>query len=108
MQGGLLDTRVTIESQALSQNAIGATIINWVYFAEVWADVEQLSGQELWALAQVKSPVTTRVMIRPVSGLLASMRIVFGARILTIESIVISRKRGDYLEVMCSEGIVNE
>lgn len=108
MRGGLLDTRVTVQTQSLSQNSFGESVITWVDFADVWASVEQLSGRDLWALAQIHSPVTTRVMIRPLSGLLSSMRIVFGSRTLTIESVVISRKRQDYLELMCSEGIVND
>jgi SPP1 family predicted phage head-tail adaptor len=108
MRGGMLDTRVTVQSQALSQNTIGESVITWVDFAEVWASVEQLSGREQWALSQVQSPVTTRVLIRPLPGVLTSMRVVFGTRVLTIESIVRSRKRQDHLELMCSEGIVNE
>jgi SPP1 family predicted phage head-tail adaptor len=108
MRGGMLDTRVTVQSQALSQNSLGESVITWVDFAEVWASVEQLSGRDLWALAQIHSPVTTRVLIRPLTGLLSSMRLVFNSRVLTIESVVLSRKRQDFVELMCSEGIVNE
>jgi SPP1 family predicted phage head-tail adaptor len=104
----MLDTRVTVQSQALSQNSFGESLITWVDFAEVWGSVEQLSGREQWALSQLQSPVTTRVVIRPLSGVRASMRIVFGSRVLTIESVVLSRKRQDHIELICSEGIVNE
>lgn len=108
MRGGALDTRVVIQSQSLSQNEFGESVITWVDFATVWAEVEQLSGRDLWAMQQIHSPVTTRVLIRPLTGLLSSMRVTFGARVLTIEAVIISRKRQDYLELMCSEGIVNE
>lgn len=108
MRGGLLDTRVTVQTQSLTQNSLGESVITWVDYASVWASVEQLSGRDLWALAQIHSPVTTRVLIRPLEGLLSSMRIVFGTRTLTIESVVLSRKREDFIELMCSEGIVND
>jgi SPP1 family predicted phage head-tail adaptor len=108
MKGGSLDTRVTVQAQSLSQNEYGESIITWVEFAVIWASVEQLSGRDRWALEQIHSPVTTRVLIRPLAGLLSSMRIVFGDRTLSIESIVLSRKRQDFVEVMCSEGIVND
>jgi SPP1 family predicted phage head-tail adaptor len=108
MRAGALDTRVLIERQSLTQNDLNESVITWVSFATVWASVEQLSGRELWALQQVQSPITTRVVIRPLTGVLTSMRVSFSDRILTIESVIRSKKRQDWMELMCAEGIVNE
>jgi SPP1 family predicted phage head-tail adaptor len=108
MRAGALDTRAVVQAQSLTQNEFGESVITWVDFATIWAEVEQLSGRELWAMQQVHSPVTTRVRVRPLAGLLPSMRLVFDERVLAIESVVLSRKRKEYVELMCSEGIVND
>ena len=108
MRAGSLDTRVTIQAQSLSHNVFNESVITWVDFKTVWADVKQLSGRELFAMEQIHSPVTSRVVVRPLAGLIASMRVIVGSRTLTIESVVQSHKRSEYVELMCSEGIVNE
>lgn len=73
-------------------------------FAAVWADVTDLSGREFWSAQQVQAEVTTRVRIRYLSGIKATMTIEHGSRTLEIASPPIDPDgRRRELHLMCRE-----
>lgn len=106
---GLLDRRITIQSATITQNAIGEAITSWTNFATVWASVEPISGREFWAMQQVHAEVTVRIRIRYLPGLLPKMRILgTGSKVFNIEAIINPADQNAHLELLCSEGVVNE
>jgi SPP1 family predicted phage head-tail adaptor len=106
---GLLDRRITIQSATITQNAIGEAISTWSNFATVWASVEPISGREFWAMQQVHAEVTVRIRIRYLAGVLPKMRITgSGSKVFNIEAIINPAERNGHLELLCSEGVVNE
>jgi SPP1 family predicted phage head-tail adaptor len=111
MQPGRLNKRVVIQqlvSGSPSKDSFGEPLQTWENFAEeLWAAVEPVQGREFWAQQQVQSEVTVRVRIRYLSGVIADMRVVYGARILDIVSVIDPKERHEEMQLMCSEGVRN-
>lgn len=108
-EGGLLDRRITIQTPSDTLNALGEPVKSWTSYATVWAAIEPISGREFWAMQQVHSEVTVRIRIRYLSGVLPKMRISSGgSKVYNIEAIINPGEKNGHLELMCSEGVVND
>jgi len=104
MKPGRMRHRITIQQTARTQNGFGEPIDSWSTFETVWASVEPLRGREFWAQQQVNSEVSIRVRMRYLSGVTSAMRILFGSRILPIESVIDQEEKHKEMQLMCSEG----
>lgn len=106
---GLLDRRITLQNSTFTQNSIGEAVLSWTNFATVWASVEPISGREFWAMQQVHAEVTVRIRIRYLAGVVPKMRVIgTGSKVFNIEAIINPADNNGHLELLCSEGIVNE
>lgn len=104
MRAGLLRHRVTIQNLTTAQDSFGDIVETWSDFATVWAQVEDLSGREFFAAAQVNSEIKTRVRIRYMEGIKPTMRILHGTRTLEIISPPIDPDgKRRILELLCRE-----
>lgn len=84
MNPGALSHLVRIEHQTSTKSAIGENLETWVTFASGWAGIEHLSGTEGLNLRAAGSEITTRIRMRYIPGVKASMRIVYGTDIYNI------------------------
>lgn len=100
MQAGKLNKRITIQSAGLVQDDIGEMVPGWPTFAEVWAEITDISGKEYIAAGAVQNLVQTKIRIRYRAGIVASMRAVHGTDTYKIESVLGQDKRS--LLLMCS------
>jgi SPP1 family predicted phage head-tail adaptor len=107
MEAGRLDKQVTIQAFTTTPNSIGEAVKGWANVATVWAAVEPLQGREFWSQQQVQSEVTTRVRIRFRTDVTAKNRVLFGGRVLVVESVINPKERKEELQLMCSEGVSN-
>lgn len=65
MRAGKLRHRVTLEHyQAGGRTDSGATPADWVPGRTIWAEVEQLRGQTLFAAQQANAKTTARIRLR--------------------------------------------
>ena len=103
MRAGLLRHRVTIQNLTTAQDSFGDIVETWSDFATVWAQVEDLSGREFFAAAQVNSEIKTRVRIRYMEGVKPTMRILHGTRTLEIISPIDPDGKRRMLELLCRE-----
>lgn len=104
-RSGAYRHKITIEEHAEALDSHGQAIKTWSTFAQPFAAVEPLSGQELFASAQYNAEVTTRIRMRYQSGVTPLMRIQYGSRIYNIEAIIDKSERTKELHLMCSEGL---
>ena len=100
MQAGKLNSRVTIQSLGVTQDATGEVIEGWSTFATVWADVRDVSGREFLAAQSTQNVIQTKILIRYLDGVIPSMRVVDGADTYNIETALRQGKVG--LLLMCS------
>jgi len=105
MRAGQLRNRVEIQEKSVSRDEYGAEVVTWVEVATVWASVEPVSGSERWigGLDQTIAERTTRIRIRYMSGIDATMRVVFGDLVYDIEQVIQPWMRGRELQLICRE-----
>ena len=103
LQIGTLRHRVTIQAAIETQNAIGEMVETWAEYVTVWGRVEQLSGNRLFAAAQMEEPVTGVITIRYTDGITPKMRAVVGGKTYDIRNAIDRTGRRQALELMVSE-----
>ena len=64
INAGELRHRVTLQERDSTPDAHGDFLDNWTQFAELWAKVEPIRGNERFDAAKYRSEVTHRVTIR--------------------------------------------
>ena len=77
MQAGQLNQRVTLQTCAITKDAVGGPVETWSDLATVWANVYDLSGKAINEAQQVGSSVTRRVTVYKRSGLTSGLRVRF-------------------------------
>lgn len=107
MRAGKLRHKVTIQQPTLATNSIGEATKTWSTYAQAWANVQPLTGRELFASQQVNAEQTVRITIRALSGVVPTMRVLFDGRYYEILSVIDREERGIYMELMCSEGLIS-
>ena len=103
MRAGTLRDYVTIQSLTTSQDAYGGVTETWADFASVWANVEYLTGNELWRAQQANSEARGRVRIRHRNDIKPTMRIKHGSIYLDILSVLPADNKGRELELPFKE-----
>lgn len=86
MRAGELRHRVTVQAPVETQGLDGSVTVTWQDVATVWAQVAALSGREYFAAQATQSEVTHRVRIRHFEGITAKHRLLWGSRVLELES----------------------
>jgi len=81
MKAGELDRRITIQQNTVSAGSeYGEPQDSWTTFATVWADVVPMVGRELAQAQQISGEVTTKFIIRWLSGVQDNMRISYNSQ----------------------------
>jgi len=95
--------RITFQTLSLTPNDSGGQVETWTDFQTVWASLEPKIVKEV-NFAQRVEPRTDHVIrTRFFTGLLASMRIVFGSRIFEIKAIIIPDEIKEFYEILATE-----
>lgn len=95
--------RVSIQSASVAKNSYGESIQTWTETAEVWAAVEPLEGREYFQAQQVQAETSIRVRVRYLSGVVPTMRIIYGARTLEVLAVIDRDEQHKELHLMCRE-----
>lgn len=105
MRAGRLRVRITIESRALVQDALGQAVESWSTVATVPADVRMAGGGERFVRGadQEQAAVDYVVRMRYRSDVTPLTRLVWGSRVLDIESAVDPDGHGRELVCRCVE-----
>lgn len=96
-----LDRRITIESPAEINNAIGEPVATWAPFAVVWAALRPVRGRERIAADQVAAEVDVLITIRWLAGVTEKMRVNHDGRLYDIQHVAEVGRR-DGLELAAS------
>ena len=115
---GELRQRLTFQSLTVGQDSYGGITESWLPIidptdpaynaaafeaATVWAEVEYLSGRELWQAQQANSEASGRVRMRYRSDIVPTMRIAHGSKYLEIISVLPADNKGRELELLFKE-----
>ena len=100
MRAGTMRNKVVIQSLTTSQDAYGGVTESWATFDTVWADIQYLTGNELWRAQQANSQAQGKVKIRYRTGILPTMRVKHGDDYLEIISVLPADNKGKELELL--------
>jgi SPP1 family predicted phage head-tail adaptor len=103
MKAGSLNHLVTLQQSLPDRDSYGTEVPRWSDVAKVWAEVTDISGREYTAMQQAVSAVSVRVRIRYRDGVVATMRVLDGARVLEIVSVINADGGRSELQLMCQE-----
>lgn len=101
LAAGRFNKRIKLQSLTTTQDAAGEPVSAWADFADVWASINDVSGNEYISSAAVQNTVTTKVCIRARTGVVPSMRILYGVKTYQIEAVLEHDERS--LLLMCSK-----
>lgn len=106
MNPGQFNRRVTVQQKSVTRAANGEEVVAWQDVATVWASVDMLKGNEIFAAAQMLESVDYRVRIRYRADVDREMRILAGTVTLDIVAAIMV---GNYvaLELLCRSGVRN-
>lgn len=106
MRAGLLRHRVTIQAPTpTDEPKFGGQTQAWVDVATVWAEIDPLSGRELFAAQAVQSESTVKITIRYRADLTTAMRLVAGGTVYDIHHVPPVRGKSNELTMLCSTGL---
>ena len=103
MKSGLLNKRVTFQTNTPTANSLGEYVDTYADTFTVWAEILPLSGRLLFQAQQANSEVTGTIRIRYRSDVEPTMRIVHGSRYFRILSIIDPYEKHDHLDIMVEE-----
>jgi SPP1 family predicted phage head-tail adaptor len=105
MRSGNLKHKVEIQSYSQTTNDFGEVTKGYYVFKTVYSSITPISGKEYFASKQVNAEVSHKIEFRFVDGVLPTMRIVYGARVFNIESVINIREENKTLQIMAVEAI---
>jgi SPP1 family predicted phage head-tail adaptor len=103
MKIGQLRHRLEIQEQRSVRDEWGNQVSEWFTVATAWAAIEPIRGEEYWAAGAQQGETIHRVTMRYVPGVTPKHRLLFGDRILEIESTLNLEERSRLLELLCKE-----
>lgn len=103
MKIGQLRHRLEIQEKKSVKDEWGNQVSEWFTVATAWAAIEPIRGEEYWAAGAQQGETIHRVTMRYVPGVTPEHRLLFGDRILEIESTLNLEERSRLLELLCKE-----
>jgi len=105
MRAGRLDKYVTIQKKTISQNSMGEWVDSYSTFAQVWASIEPLRGNEYFSAQQVNSDIEGKIIIRYLAEIQPGCRVTCEGRTYEILSIVNPYEGKRELQLMYRERV---
>ncbi|MEW5248912.1 phage head closure protein [Microbulbifer discodermiae] len=100
---GALRHRVILQKRTLSSSATGSKQEVWIDLAPVWAEVKPHAARELAAADSRYQETSHQVTIRYRAGITSKMRLLFGTRVLQVETIINAMEQNRWLHLLCKE-----
>lgn len=101
MAAGQLNSRVSIQTRAAGQDALGQPSETWTTLATVWANIRHPSGSEAIRADAQASIVRASIRVRLRTDVTARMRVVHGAAIYDIKAVLPDVVRGEFMDLVC-------
>jgi len=105
MRSGNLKHKIEIQTYIETSNDFGEVTKGYSTFKTVYASITPLAGKEYFASKQLNAEVSHKIECRYLSGVLPNMRILYGARVFNIESVINIREANKTLQIMAVEVI---
>lgn len=98
-----LNKRVTLQQEFATEDLQGGRSLSWADVATVWASVEPMAGKESYTWGKLLGESTYVIRMRYRSDIKAKMRLLYGSRIMDINSVIDEHDEHRFLALGCSE-----
>lgn len=110
IDAGKLRQRITIQQpNDTTQNTFGEVVLtddsNWTTVDTLWAEIETLTGRELYAAQRIAAEATHKVTLRYYPGIIPKQRVLFGTRIFDVNAVLNIEERNIELHLLCKESL---
>ena len=105
MEPGRMRHRIRIQRLGQARNEFGEPEDRWEDVATVWSSIQPVSGREFMEALKAQAEVTHRVTIRYTPAVKASMRVLYGDRVLDILHILDAWEQHREMTLLCKERI---
>lgn len=102
MRSGNLKHKIVIQTYSETQNDFGEVIKGWADFKTAYASIIPLSAKEFFK-AGVQAEATHKVEVRYLKDIDPKMRVLYGTRVFSIESVINIREANKTLQLICTE-----
>lgn len=103
MSAGRRRNFVTIQQPSTTRNAQHEQVTSWVQLAQVWAAIEPLNGQEVFAAQQVNAQTNVKILLLPLTGLNTTCRVVHEGSTYEIDALLPPPRPGGDVTLMSHE-----
>jgi len=101
---GRRDKLVTIQYVVETRDADFSSIeSDWEDFAQVWAQVEPISGREYFLNREQQTEVTVRIRMLHMPGITNKMRVSYRDKLYQIVTVIDPLEQREELELVCSD-----
>lgn len=109
---GQLKHRVRIQQPATVKDALGAPTQSWVDVANVWADIQPISGREARIADRLSSRVSHQIMVRYRTDFddpqrVAQMRVLYRTRVFAVHAALNDDEGNVAVILLATEGSGN-
>jgi len=102
MRSGNLKHKIIIQTYSETQNDFGEVVKGWEDFKTAYASITPLSAKEYYK-AGTNAEVSHKIELRYLKDIKPKMRVMFGAREFSIESVLNIREANKTLQLICTE-----
>lgn len=105
MRAGWARHQIVIQAKTRVEDGGGGTASTWAAIANgtVTASITPVSSNETFAGEQLQERVSHKIMMRYIPGVTTAHRVLFGTRVLDIQSVICPQEKQRDLILMCVE-----
>ncbi len=101
MKAGTLRQRIKIQQRVTGQDSVGQPVEAWGDVAAVWGDIRNQRGLESVRAGELTSTVKASIRVRYRAGITAAMRVLHGATVYQILSVLPDGSSKEYMDLVC-------
>ena len=108
LRAGRLRHRLTLQYKVETRTSTGDVAWTWTTDSTVWGAIEPLIGREFVAASQTQNELPVKILIRYHASIADTWRIVNDNLAYSILAVMNTDSRDHTMEVMCSQGVMEE
>jgi SPP1 family predicted phage head-tail adaptor len=95
--------RLALQQEIQIADGAGGYVRSWQNIADLWAEINPISGRERLFAGQIQTEISHNVVIRYRAGIVAGMRLLYDSRIFNIRAILNVNENDEIIKLLVDE-----
>jgi SPP1 family predicted phage head-tail adaptor len=106
MRIGNLRKQISIQQEQQTSDGAGGYALTWVTLATVWADIDPISGNEIYTSGHLEGHVTHKITLRWRTDITITtdMIVAYNTRLFNIRAVINQDESNQYATLLVEEG----